>query len=461
MVPHGMAVSLTAPEAFRFTFEAAPGAARARRRAARARAPTGPTTCATSCPQVLTDLMRDIDIPNGIGAVGLRRGRRRRPRRGHAQAAAAARHRARGGHRGRPRRASCAARSSCGERRRCGDLRRAAPARASRDVDDSDAGPGAVLHRRLALPRRPAGRGPAARTSTSSPRPSAVAREHRHPADHARRRHVDRRQRRGHRHRRRHLPAPEPGALDRPRGRAPPSSSPAPCTPPCSGPRPRTGCASAPTRRRTPAAPIGGMIGNNACGSRALGYGRTADNVVGLDVLTADGEPARAGRAAAPRCTTGSTPWSPTTSATIRTEFGRFSRQVSGYSLEHLLPEHGRDLGPLPGRQRGHARAWSLGATVRLVEDAPFRALAVLGYPSMFEAADAVPGPAAPPAGRLRGPGRPDRRRRPRPARAASPTCPAAPAGCSPRSPAPPPSEAHAARRRRGRATPARSTSGW
>ena len=27
---------------------------------------------------------------------------------------------------------------------------------------------------------------------------------------------------------------------------------------------------------------IGGMIGNNACGSRALGYGRTADNVVGL-----------------------------------------------------------------------------------------------------------------------------------------------------------------------------------
>ncbi len=24
---------------------------------------------------------------------------------------------------------------------------------------------------------------------------------------------------------------------------------------------------------------IGGMIGNNACGSRALGYGRTADNV--------------------------------------------------------------------------------------------------------------------------------------------------------------------------------------
>ncbi|MGZ5373999.1 MAG: FAD-binding oxidoreductase, partial [Aeromicrobium sp.] len=31
---------------------------------------------------------------------------------------------------------------------------------------------------------------------------------------------------------------------------------------------------------------IGSMIGNNACGSRALGYGRTADNVVALDLVT-------------------------------------------------------------------------------------------------------------------------------------------------------------------------------
>jgi FAD/FMN-containing dehydrogenase len=35
---------------------------------------------------------------------------------------------------------------------------------------------------------------------------------------------------------------------------------------------------------------IGGMIGNNACGSRALGYGRTADNVAGLDVVLGTGE---------------------------------------------------------------------------------------------------------------------------------------------------------------------------
>ena len=35
---------------------------------------------------------------------------------------------------------------------------------------------------------------------------------------------------------------------------------------------------------------VGGMIGNNACGSRALGYGRTSDNVLGLEVLTGGGE---------------------------------------------------------------------------------------------------------------------------------------------------------------------------
>ncbi|MDQ3155997.1 MAG: FAD-binding oxidoreductase, partial [Actinomycetota bacterium] len=34
---------------------------------------------------------------------------------------------------------------------------------------------------------------------------------------------------------------------------------------------------------------IGGMIGNNACGSRTLGYGRTSDNVLGVDVITGTG----------------------------------------------------------------------------------------------------------------------------------------------------------------------------
>src|ERR671920_392523 len=40
---------------------------------------------------------------------------------------------------------------------------------------------------------------------------------------------------------------------------------------------------------------IGGMIGNNACGPRALGYGKTADNVVALQVVTGSGERVRFG----------------------------------------------------------------------------------------------------------------------------------------------------------------------
>ena len=69
MVPHGMAVSLTAPEAFRFTFEASP---ERHVRAAQLLAPEAdrPSDESDFLPTVLADLMRDISIPNGISAVG-------------------------------------------------------------------------------------------------------------------------------------------------------------------------------------------------------------------------------------------------------------------------------------------------------------------------------------------------------------------------------------------------------
>ena len=74
----------------------------------------------------------------------------------------------------------------------------------------------------------------------------------------------------------------------------------------------------------------------------------------------------------------------------VRTELGRFGRQVSGYSLEHLLPERGRDLAKTLVGTEGTCGI-VLGATVRLVDLAPATALAVLGYPDMAAAADAVP----------------------------------------------------------------------
>ena len=137
---------------------------------------------------------------------------------------------------------------------------------------------------------------------------------------------------------------------------------------------------------------IGGMIGNNACGSRSLAYGRTADNVEALDLVTIAGERLT--------LTKGSAPASATLDrlrevvakgmGTIRTEFGTFGRQVSGYSLEHLLPENGFDVSTFMAGTEG-TLAITTGSTVRLVRDPAHRQLLLLGYASMADAADHVP----------------------------------------------------------------------
>ena len=133
---------------------------------------------------------------------------------------------------------------------------------------------------------------------------------------------------------------------------------------------------------------LGGMIANNACGSRALAYGRTADNVLELDVITGTGKRLVArqgavaevpGLEAVVRAALGP----------IRTQFGRFGRQGSGYSLEHLLPERGGDLARALAGSEG-TLAVVLGATVRLVKAPAATVLVVLGYPDMATAADAA-----------------------------------------------------------------------
>jgi FAD/FMN-containing dehydrogenase/Fe-S oxidoreductase len=136
---------------------------------------------------------------------------------------------------------------------------------------------------------------------------------------------------------------------------------------------------------------VGGMIGNNACGSRALAHGRTADNIEGLHVALADGSThwLRAG-APAGGALGRLQDLVADNLGLVRTQFGRFSRQGSGYALEHLLPENGARVDRFLAGTEG-TLAIVLEAEGRLVEDAPFRALAVLGYPSMADAADAVP----------------------------------------------------------------------
>ena len=128
---------------------------------------------------------------------------------------------------------------------------------------------------------------------------------------------------------------------------------------------------------------IGGMIGNNACGSRALGYGRTSNNVKALDVITATGDRLGPATVDAVRALVNAN------LATIRTEFGRFGRQISGYALEHLLPERFDLARALVGTEG--TLGVLVGATVRLVRAPAPTVLVVLGYPDMAAAADAVP----------------------------------------------------------------------
>jgi FAD/FMN-containing dehydrogenase/Fe-S oxidoreductase len=138
---------------------------------------------------------------------------------------------------------------------------------------------------------------------------------------------------------------------------------------------------------------IGGMIGNNACGPRGLGYGKTADNLLGLKVITGSGEQLNLDRAADHDHSASLAALKSVVQAnlsTIRTEFGRFGRQVSGYSLEHLLPEHRFDVTRFLAGSEG-TLAVIISATVRLITDAPHKIMITLGYPTMADAADAAP----------------------------------------------------------------------
>jgi FAD/FMN-containing dehydrogenase len=139
---------------------------------------------------------------------------------------------------------------------------------------------------------------------------------------------------------------------------------------------------------------LGGMIGNNACGSRALGFGRTVDHVHGLDVVTGAGERVRLGvdaDSAGRALTVRAVALVAARADVVRASLGRFPRQVSGYGLHHLLPEHGGDLARALVGTEG-TTAVVVGATVGLVEVPRTTALVLLGYADMAAAADAVPG---------------------------------------------------------------------
>ncbi|WP_440558073.1 FAD-binding and (Fe-S)-binding domain-containing protein [Streptomyces sp. SCPE 10] len=135
---------------------------------------------------------------------------------------------------------------------------------------------------------------------------------------------------------------------------------------------------------------LGGMIGNNSCGSHSVAWGTTADNVRELSVLTARGRRLRLGRdwAGAPE---GLRELAQGELARLRTGFPDLPRRISGYALDALLPEQGADVARSFCGSEG-----TLGilteAVVRLVEAPRAHALAVLGYGDEGAAAEAAAG---------------------------------------------------------------------
>ncbi|WP_214110439.1 FAD-binding and (Fe-S)-binding domain-containing protein [Acrocarpospora catenulata] len=133
---------------------------------------------------------------------------------------------------------------------------------------------------------------------------------------------------------------------------------------------------------------LGGMLGNDSCGSTAQAYGRTADNVVDLEVVTYDGrrfwtsqpppELARSLRTLTDRY-----------ADEIRRRFPDIPRLVSGYGLDALLPEHGFHLAKaLVGSES--TLVTILRAQLQLVREPPGSCLAVIPFASVFDAADAA-----------------------------------------------------------------------
>lgn len=151
---------------------------------------------------------------------------------------------------------------------------------------------------------------------------------------------------------------------------------------------------------------IGGMLGNNSCGSHSLlskkhGLGvRMSDNTHSLEVLLYDGTRLRVGptspdelseiiRSGGRRAEIYSALKSLVDryGDSIREKFPKLERRVSGYNLDDLLPENGFNVArALVGSES--TLVTILEATLHLVPSPKARSVVMLGFKDMFVAAE-------------------------------------------------------------------------
>jgi FAD/FMN-containing dehydrogenase/Fe-S oxidoreductase len=150
-------------------------------------------------------------------------------------------------------------------------------------------------------------------------------------------------------------------------------------------------------------ATFGGMIANNSCGAHSVMTGRTSDNLASLRIALADGTRMEVGatseeelericagddrRAAIYR---GLRELRDRYGDLIRERYPKIPRRVSGFNLDDLLPERGFQVARALSGTEGTCAA-ILEATVQLHPWPKARSILILGYPSIFEAADHVP----------------------------------------------------------------------
>ena len=144
---------------------------------------------------------------------------------------------------------------------------------------------------------------------------------------------------------------------------------------------------------------LGGMLGNNSCGTHSVYGGKTVDNTIELDVLLYDGTRmsvgideegqldsiiAQGGRRG--EVYAGLRFLRETYGELIRQRYPKIPRRVSGYNLDDLLPEKGFNTArALVGSES--TCVLILSATVRLLPWPAHRALVALGYPDSPAAA--------------------------------------------------------------------------
>ena len=148
---------------------------------------------------------------------------------------------------------------------------------------------------------------------------------------------------------------------------------------------------------------IGGMIGNNSCGSSAQAYGKMVDSVRRLEVLTYDGLRMWVGETSQDefdaivaegdrraKIYRGLKTIIGEHADDIRSAYPQIPRRVSGYNLDSLLPENGFHVAKaLVGSESTLVTV--LRAELTLVRPPAASALAVLGFDDIVSAADAVP----------------------------------------------------------------------